>query len=91
MARQVGAEAIYEVAELFRQRCLVDQASLLWPGRGAWTLANLDALWAAFVERPDEGKRSFMEKWHDQLADQSPDVHRIAADLMAFYYLFPAT
>jgi hypothetical protein len=51
----------------------------------------LDPLWAAFVERPDEGKRSFMEKWHDQLADQSPDVHRIAADLMAFYYLFPAT
>jgi hypothetical protein len=68
MARNPGAAANYEVADLFRQQCLVAQGSLLWPGTSAWTPANLDALWTAFVEQPDEGKRSFMEKWRDQLA-----------------------
>lgn len=90
MARQSNSDAVYAVADLFRQRCLVGDASLLWPDRTAWTLANIDALWDTSIGRPDEGKRSFMEKWHDQLAGQSPDVHRVAADVMAFYYLFPS-
>lgn len=89
MARQTNAHATYVIAERFRKRCLADDASLLWPDQQAWTLENIDALWDAFVARPDEGKRSFMEKWRDQLADQSNEVHRIAADVMAFYYLFP--
>jgi MoxR-like ATPase len=29
-----------------------------------------------------------MEKWHDQLADQAPDTHRLAADALVLYYLF---
>lgn len=88
MARRTDAEAIYHVADLFRQRCLIDNTSLLWPDHHAWTLENLDALWRAFVDQPDEGKRTFMEKWRDQLAEQSADVHRIAADLMVVYYVF---
>ena len=89
MARKANADMIYALAERFRQRCLADDRSLLWPDRTAWTLANIDSLWDAFIGQPDEGKRSFMEKWQDQLAGQPPDVHRIAADVMAFYYLFP--
>jgi hypothetical protein len=90
MARWTPASAAYGVADLFRQRCLLDQTSLLWPGKHAWTIENIDALWEAFIGRPDEGKRPFFEKWRDQLADQSLDVHRVAADTMAFYYLFPS-
>ncbi|MBA2277453.1 MAG: AAA family ATPase, partial [Chloroflexia bacterium] len=90
MARSPDAERIYEAADQFRQRCLIEQRSLLWPEESAWTLANLDALWDAFIGCPDEGKRSFMEKLHNQLADQPVDVHRIAADAMALYSLFPS-
>lgn len=49
----------------------------------------MDALWDAFVGNPDEGNRPFLEKWHDQLENQDEDVHRVAVDLIAFYYLFP--
>jgi len=80
MARQAQAETVYKVADLFRERCLKEQKSLLWPDKNAWTLDHLDALWDAFIGHPDEGKRSFMEKWRDQLAGLPPDVHRVAVD-----------
>src|SRR5215211_3595544 len=90
MAKKVEAESIYQVADLFRQRCLAERQSLLWPQHRVWTVQNISALWDAFIEQPDTGKRSFFDKWHDQLADQSEDIHRIAADVIAFYYLFPS-
>ena len=83
MAQLKLAPAVYEAANAFRQRCLIDQTSLLWPDRPAWTPENIDALWDAFIGRPDEGKDSFLDKWQNQLADQPPDVHRIAADATA--------
>jgi hypothetical protein len=91
VARPPGRDAIYETAELFRQRCLVENKSLLWPGRSVWASANTSALWAAFMERPDTSKRSFLEKWHDQLQDESENVHRLAVELIALYNLFPTT
>ena len=90
MARVPGAEPVYETADLFRQRCLREGHSLLWPHERVWTVANISALWDAFIGHPDTGTRSFLEKWHDQLADQPEDVHRVAADSIAFYYLFPS-
>ena len=89
MARVPGAEAIYAIADQFRERCLVQGRSLLWPNAAAWTDENLKVLWSAFVDHPDEGKDSFVVKWRRQLESQSVDVHRIAADVTALYYLFP--
>src|SRR6266566_4920731 len=90
MARLTESSPVYEAAALFRQRCLSEGTSLLWPKSKAWTSQNLDALRDAFVGHPDTGDRGFVDKWHDQLADQPADVHRVAADILAFYYLFPA-
>jgi len=90
VARDPSRDAVYDVAECFRQRCLVQGKSLLWPKSSAWTLASITALRKAFIENPDTGKRSFIEKLHDQLLGDSEDVHRVAADLIAFYYLFPS-
>jgi 5-methylcytosine-specific restriction protein B len=89
MARWAPAAAIYEVADLFRANCLTTGTSLLWPDHRAWTVETIDALLEAFIGRLDEGKESFFEKWRKQLADQSSDVHRVAADALAFFYLFP--
>ena len=89
MPMKQEAEPIYKAADLFRQRCLAEGRSLLWPQHRAWTAQNISALWDAFIEKPDTGKRSFFDKWHDQLAAQPNDVHRIAADVVAFYHLFP--
>jgi hypothetical protein len=90
VTRHPGAELVYETADLFRQRCLIEGRSLLWPEHRVWTVANISSLWDAFIGHPDTGKRSFLEKWRDQLADQPEDVHRVAADSIAFYYLFPS-
>ena len=89
MARQQGADAVYRVADLFRERCLSSGASFFWPDRPAWTPENVDAHWDAFIGHPGTGKDSFLEKWGRQLADRSPDVHRVAADALEFCYLFP--
>lgn len=90
MARLTKRESIYKVADRFRDRCLVKGCSLLWPSHSSWTADNLTTLWSAFIEHPDEGPRSFFEKWKDQLASQPKDIHRIAADVIVLYCLFPS-
>ena len=89
MARKVGAEAIYEVAQSFRDRCIKSDQSLLWPENRPWTAESMRRLWIAFKDNPDVSEQTFYQKWKGQLANEAKDVHMIAADLVAFYYLFP--
>ncbi len=89
MARFPGAERIYDVAAQFRRRCLAGGRSLLWPDIPAWTPENIDALYAALVDGAIHGNdQSFAEKFRQQLAPLGDDVARVAADVVAFYYLF---
>jgi 5-methylcytosine-specific restriction protein B len=90
LAIQAHAGPIYEVAEHFREQCLRRGRSLLWPGREVWTVENSTALWEAFIGNPDESTLSFFEKWQKQLAGASEDVHRLAAEAIAIYYLHPS-
>lgn len=89
MARVHGCESVYEVAEAFKFRCLAGRRSLLWPEHDCWNFENERVLWAAF-NRIDFSNRSFLAKLHDNIADASDDLHRLAADLLSVYYLFPA-
>ena len=70
MARFPGADAVYEVADLFRQRCLVAGQSLLWPDHRAWTVGTIDALVDAFMGREILGEGKFLDKLRDQLANE---------------------
>jgi 5-methylcytosine-specific restriction enzyme B len=90
VARWTGAEEIYEIADLFRERCLADERSLLWPEVKAWTPSNLQAIWDALVRAPSEGEGAFVEKWREQLAGMPDDAYRVAADLTVLYNLFPS-
>ncbi|CAA9589326.1 MAG: hypothetical protein AVDCRST_MAG88-4552, partial [uncultured Thermomicrobiales bacterium] len=90
MARWAPAAAVYEAADRYRATCLTTGTSLLWPDQRAWTVETIDALLAAFIDAPDLSKDTFFEKWRKQLADEPLDVHRVAADVLAFYFLFPA-
>lgn len=89
MGRYPTATAVYEVADLFRNRCLLEGASLLWPSELVWTIENLTALYDAFIRDPDTGEDTFYIKWERQLKRLPPTVHRIATDVIAFYLLFP--
>src|ERR1051326_3423487 len=90
MARRLNAEPIYEAAERYRRTCFTTGHSLLWPEREAWKATTLRQLWEAIVGHPDDGERNFEEKLRDQLAALSDDANRVAAEAVAFYYLFPS-
>lgn len=90
VAHIADAEPTYEAADFFRDRCLGDGRSFMWPEHLVWNLENISALLDAITgENADTGGGTFYQKLHDQLADQPEEVHRVAADIMAFYYLFP--
>ena len=82
--------AAYKAAEEFRDRCLLADRSLLFGDAPVWTAANLDRLRQQFVEGMDESKSSFAEKLREQLKDEEQAVKRLAAEVVAVYFLFPS-
>src|SRR5438105_4335819 len=91
MAKYPGADTVYEAAQQFRSRCLEAGTSLLWPEeRSIWTPENLTSLWDALVGGAIEGPGTFLDKLKSQLEAQPVPVHRLAADALTFYYLFPS-
>jgi 5-methylcytosine-specific restriction protein B len=64
--------------------------SFCWPSPApVWTPQNLEELWRAFVGRPELGSRSFLDKFKDQLAESTEEVHRVAVDILVLYCMFP--
>lgn len=82
-------QVLYEAVNTFRERCLIDQTSLLFPRRAVWTKDNVDAIFHAMIEKPDLGGGTFFGKLRGQLADLSDDVFALTAELLAFYLLYP--
>ena len=91
MARVAHAADIYKIADQFKSSCLLGGGSLLFENEKVWTLANLDELHRRFVESPDTGKRSFLEKFQDQLAKASQGAVRLAAEVILVHFLFPSS
>jgi len=94
MARFFGGaqngEQVYQVARAFKERCLLGDGSLLSRDASVWTRANLADLKRRFVDKPDESKRSFVDKFRDQLRDAPQDVVRLGAEALCVYLLFPS-
>lgn len=84
------ASTTYRAADLFRERCLRGDGSLLFEGASLWTSANLDKLHEVFVAAPDEGDRSFIDKFRDQVKPNGQPLVRLAAEVLAVYFLFPS-
>lgn len=76
-------------AQHIREHCLLQQDSLFVQGSAVWTPANLKRLRTVFLEQPDESKRTFWDKYHDQLVGERPEVIRLGAEVLAVYYLYP--
>ena len=74
---QPEVNVLYRALDQFRDTCLRDlRSAFLDPSDPAvadvWTPATAAELVEKFIERPDESKRTFMEKLTDQLSDASP-------------------
>ena len=67
-----NAPRLFEAAQEFKQRCLLEQQSLLLADTRLWIPEHFDPLIKHYVEAPDEGDRKFYEKLSDQLASCEP-------------------
>ena len=79
---------ILEAVDRWKQRCVIEQMSLLGEGR-IWTTENLDALRAHFIEKPDLSKASFLVKIAAQLSNAGPETSRLATEIAWLLWLFP--
>ncbi len=81
---------IFEAADAFRSKCLLNDGSLIFEGEAVWRPEVLDRVHKAFVATPDEGDRSFMDKFKDQIGQAGKEVIRLAAEILCVYFLFPS-
>lgn len=63
-----NAASVFDAAAKFKQRCLLDQQSLLLDGPLLWTTEHLQALIDNYVKQPEIGEGTFYEKLAGQLA-----------------------
>lgn len=82
---------IYQAADAFRADCLLRDGSLLFGNASVWRPDVLDRIHTAFVATPDEGDRSFIDKFKDQVGKAGQDVTRLAAEIVSVYFLFPSS
>lgn len=90
MARLTGDpyERVYAAADLVKQHCLVTDGCLLVPGTALWTEANLRDLDNAMDDGGGTG--SFTDRFKRQLAQMTPEVRRLAGEMVLVQYLFPS-
>jgi len=84
-------DRIYQAADAFRVNCLLRDGSLLFEEAAVWSPAVLDRIHRAFVATPDEGDRSFIVKFKDQIGQAGQEVIRLAAEILCVYFLFPSS
>lgn len=84
--------SIFEIAEQWKTRCLLDGKSLIWPDETIWTVANLDHFKTFFIDMPDTSPdKNFGQKFEAQLARADENVTRLSCDLLLVYFLFPTS
>jgi 5-methylcytosine-specific restriction protein B len=82
-----AAEAVYRASEMFVDRALRDDDSLFTPGAPIWSNTTVSDLYERFVVHEDGSKRSFVEKFRDQLAGARPATIQFAAEVIYVYFL----
>lgn len=83
-------QPIYDAAAKLMARCLQGDGSLLRDDAELWTPGNLEKIHKVFVAAPDEGDRTFTEKFEDQIKPAGSEICRLAAEVLAVYFLFPS-
>lgn len=74
-----NAPAVFDAAARFKDRCLLNQQSLLLDNQPLWVPEHFDVLTQRYVKRPDAGGGGFYDKLAGQLADCTPlDVAQMA-------------
>lgn len=80
-------ENIDAAVEQWRDRCLLEDGSLVFEGETVWTTENLTRLYDNVVGSPLVDNRSFIEKFRDQLGGER-ELALLGAEIVVVYYLF---
>lgn len=83
------APRVFEAADQFKQRCLMEQRSLLLDGHTLWTAAYFEELTDNYVRQPDIGDGNFYSKLTGQLALCAPGAVALMAELFWIVQLAP--
>lgn len=87
IAEASAREHIDSVVGDWRERCLIADGSLLYPGENLWTTDNLRSAYSNIAEHPLLDARTFMEKLKDQVGS-GRELTLLGAELLVVYYLF---
>ena len=88
MARMTEFQPLYDAFRMFRERCLQQDSSLLWPDQNLWTLSNLERWKSQVIDNPNVGEgTNFNVRLEHQLIGAPQVLWGIAADLHYVYYL----
>ena len=88
MAHMKEYQPLYDAFRMFKERCLLQDRSLIWPDQPIWTLANLQRWKTQVIDHPNiVGDLNFNEKLEQQLTGAPPLLWGMAADLHYVYYL----
>jgi 5-methylcytosine-specific restriction protein B len=82
---------IYRLVERWRDGCLIEDGSLLFPGEHLWAPEVIGELYRRYNENPldaDGDTRGFEEKFREQLGSDRQDVTRLGAEVLVVYFLF---
>lgn len=84
------AEPVYDAVEQWRDRCLIEDGSLLFPGQSLWTAATVAEVRTGFADGREAGKDSFLQKLQRQLGASSDAARELAAEMLLILLLFPS-
>jgi hypothetical protein len=87
MSRYHREPAVIEAAARWRDRCLLDDGSVLSETKRLWSLENLVHLERHFVDNPDDGEGGFFDKLEEQLSPAPAAAKQLAAELLWLLYL----
>lgn len=84
-----NAAQVFDAADKFKQRCLLDQQSLLLDDQSLWTAGHFQALIDNYVKQPDVGDGGFYDKLASQLASCQPLDVALMAEIFWIVQLSP--
>lgn len=83
-------EQVYAAAEMWREKCIINDESLLFGDVSIWTLENLQLLKMRFNDNPlYDNAATFDKKFELQLKGAPDSIHQLALEVIYVYYLFP--
>lgn len=89
--RRTGDPGVYQAMQVVIDEGLRQDGSAFTPGRNVWTAANFASLRHHFIEQPDLGKDSYLQKLEGQLRGADDVVIQLMAELHYIHFLLPST